>query len=154
MPDLARDAVMDWITVQVPNLPAFCPAPIRAVEDEPDIHAALQALGRACDHEALSGRPLADCLGGGTPAEDLSAVLLQLGPARLLRLLDWLGASADAERAAILRALLNGQTDAARALWTAVAALHRHELLARMFRDDRLAKLLAATTTARLGDAA
>ena len=151
MPDLDRRAVMDWIAVCEPAVAQSCAAPIRAVEDADEIHAALVALGQALDHPAMSGARLAACLQAGEPGKDLQAVLTQLGPARLLRLLRWLGAEGDPDRAEALRALLDGAYGPAAALRAAFQALHRQELLNRIFEEPRLTLLLAATKTAREG---
>ena len=151
MPDLERHAVMDWIAVCEPAIAHSCAIPIRAVEDKEEIHTALVALGRALDHEAMSGARLSACLKTGEPGKDLQAVLTQLGPARLLRLLRWLGAEGDPDRAEALRALLDGAYGPAAALRAAFQALHRQELLKRIFEEPRLTLLLAATKTAREG---
>ena len=151
MPDLERHAVMDWIAVCEPAIAHSCAIPIRTVEDKKEIHTALVALGRALDHEAMSGAWLSACLQTGEPGKDLQAVLTQLGPARLLRLLRWLDADADPNRTDVLRALLDGSYGSAAALQAAFQALHRQELLGRIFEEPRLALLLAATKTAREG---
>ena len=149
MPDLERHAVMDWIAVCAPAIAHSCAIPIRAVEEKEKIHTALVELGRALDHEAISGARLSACLQTGEPGKDLQAVLTQLGPARLLRLLRWL--DADPNRTGVLRALLDGSYGSAAALQAAFQALHRQELLGRIFEEPRLALLLAATKTAREG---
>jgi hypothetical protein len=151
MPDLERLAVMDWIAVCEPAIAHSKPPPIRAVEEEADTHAALIALGRALDLQAGSGAKLAPCLQTGLPGQDLMAVLTQIGPARLLRLLDWLGTGDDPDRTVALRGLLAGDYAPASALQATFQALHRQELLNRMFSESRLALLLAATTAAQKG---
>jgi hypothetical protein len=149
MPDLERHAVMDWVTVCEPAIAYGCAAPIRAVEDEDDIHVALMALGDALDRHAASGAGLLVCLRVGETGRDMQAVLTQLGPARLLRLLHWLSSNGEPDRAEVLRTLLGDTYGSAAVLRATLQTLHRQALLARIFDEPRLRALLAACMAAR-----
>lgn len=152
MPDLDRPPVLDWVAACAPELIAWCSEPVRAIEDEEGVRLALVALGQVFDLPALQDDGLRAVIGAGDAGRDLHAVLLQLGPARLMRLLRWLGAEGGPERAGILEDLLDGTHGSAQGLRTALAALHRRELLDRIFDEDRLQLLLAATNAAREGE--
>ena len=145
MPDLDRVPVLDWVSACAPEVTTWCPAPVRSIEEDREILAALVDLGHALDIP----RQLFE---HGNAAGDLHAVLLQLGPARLLRLLGWLGNEGDEERAAVLAALLGGVHGDAVHLKAIFQALHRRELLGRIFDETRLQLLLAATRTTHEGD--
>ena len=72
-------------------------------------------------------------------------VLAQLGVARMLRLVEWLdgaaGEAADNAQALLLR---SDTTEAGRFIRTVLDALHRQDLLGRIFAPERLQALLAA----------
>ena len=149
MPNLERQAVMDWISVCEPAVSHTCITLIRALEDAPDNRAALVALGDALDHHAATGAGLAGLLQSGEPLQDLQAVMTQLGPARLLRLLHWIAQEDKPDRSEILRMLLGGTDATATSLRATVHALHRMTLLSRIFDETRLEVLLVASKAAR-----
>lgn len=151
MPDLDRTPVMDWVAACTPNLLDWCAEPVRAIEDEQDIRPALVDLGNGLDAPAFEGGGLGAALEGTDIARDLQTALTQLGPARLIRLFRWLGLEGGTERAKILHLLLDARHPDAHALRTALDALNKRELLSRIFDNDRLAELLAATNAAPKG---
>ncbi|MDT8350998.1 hypothetical protein RQ769_14475 [Roseomonas mucosa] len=114
----------------------------RPLEDTPEVRALLSDLGRVL--EATSPERV-----GGSIGEDDGAtareVLAQLGVARMLRLVEWLdgvaGGAAGDVQALLLR---SDTTEAGRFIRTVLDALHRQELLARIFAPERLQALLSA----------
>ncbi len=142
MPDLERSNVLEWLQRTEPRL-AMAEAPlIRSVEDAPKVRTLLADLGRALDAataEQIDSGIVADR--GATARE----VLAQLGVARLLRLVEWLH-DAPANPASDAQALLlrNDTTEAGRFIRTALEALHRQDLLKRIFAPERLQMLLDA----------
>jgi hypothetical protein len=85
--------------------------------------------------------------------EDLREILMQLGVARLLRLLTWLSGESGSDGAKLLTGLFDGAFGAPDILRGTVRALHRQALLARIFDDKRLDALLAASGAAAGEDA-
>jgi hypothetical protein len=75
----------------------------------------------------------------------LRRVLVQLGPARLLRLLHWLSAAGLPDAEKVVGGLLQDDpTGIGQMLRSTIQELHKQELLARLFSRGRLATLLAA----------
>ena len=149
MPSLEKQAVMDWVAACEPAIAGASAAPIREMEDNADIHAALEALGEALDRHAAAGTGLSSCLQAGEPGQDLLAILTQLGPARLLRLFHWLSSGDAPDRQEALRSLLDDAYGSAATLRAMVHALHRQALLASIFDESRLQALLLASRAAR-----
>lgn len=153
MPDLNRIPVMDWVAACAPGLFTWCAEPVRAIEDQEDVRVALADLGSNLDAPCFEGDGLRVAMDGTDATRDLRTVLTQLGPARLLRLLRWLGTEGGPERAAVLQMLLEGSHPDAMAVRAALEALNRRELLDRIFDKERLQQLLVATKTAHEGAA-
>jgi hypothetical protein len=147
MPDLEQQAVTRWFTGLVPDADAGAwPPPLRAIETTDDNAGRLRALGLVLDE--LTSSDLAAVLREATFQEDFRAVLAQLGAARLMRLLHWLGETDAAEPEGIVPALVAGDDEIGRALRAAIAAVTRRALLARIFAPERIAALEAACRTA------
>ena len=151
MPELDRTPVMDWVAACQPGLLAWTDEPVRVIEDDGAVRLALTELGRSLDAIALGNDGLQAAMSGTEAPRDLRTILAQLGPARLLRTVCWLAAEGSPERAAVLHLLLNGPHPDAAALRSALDVLNRRELLARIFSEERLQQLLAATKTATEG---
>lgn len=151
MPELDRTPVMDWVAACQPGLLAWTREPVRAIEDDEAVHLALVELGLGLDAPMLDGGGLQAAMSGTDAPRDLRTILAQLGPARLLRMVCWLAAEGSPERATVLRLLLDGPHPDATALRSALDVLNRRELLARIFSEERLQQLLAATKTATGG---
>lgn len=110
------------------------------------MHPGLLALGGALDAArerdaaALPGR-----LRGDPLRDDLRGALAKLGPARMLRILDWLTESTTLDRRRVLDAILEADpSGAGQALRAAIHDDNRQALLARIFSQERLDTLLAA----------
>ena len=151
MPELDRTPVMDWVAACQPGLLAWTHEPVRAIEDDEAVRLALVELGLSLDAPVFEGGGLQAAMSGTDAPRDLRTVLAQLGPARLLRMVCWLAAVGSPERAAVLHLLLDGPHPDATALRSALDVLNRRELLARIFSEERLQQLLAATKTATEG---
>ena len=148
MPTLETASVLDWLTACEPASARASIAAIQPVETADDSSEALTAFGEALDRFDGNQHTLSACLASGDPGQDLRAVLLQLGAARLLRIIRWLSdeAGPDGERA--LAALLDGAYGTADPLRATLQALHRQALLARIFDEARLRILLVAAKDA------
>jgi len=147
MPDLEQQAVTRWFTGLVPLADAAAwPPPLRAIETTADNAERLRALGLVLDQ--LTSGDLAAVLREATFQEDFRALLAQLGAARLMRLLHWLGENDPAEFVGIVPALVAGDDETGRALCAAIAAVTRRALLARIFAPERVAALEAACRAA------
>ena len=151
MPELDRTPVMDWVAACQPGLLAWTPEPMRNIEDDEAVRLALVELGLSLDAPVFEGDGLQAATSGTDAPRDLRTVLTQLGPARLLRLVCWLASEGSTARAAVLHLLLDGPHPDATALRSALDVLNRRELLARIFSEERLQQLLAATKTATEG---
>ena len=142
---------MDWVAACQPGLLAWTREPVRAIEDDEAVHLTLTELGQSLDDPAFGSGGLLAAMSGTEAPRDLRTILAQLGPARLLRLVCWLAAEGSPERAAVLHLLLDGPHPDAAALRSALDVLNRRELLARIFSEERLQQLLAATKAATEG---
>lgn len=151
MPELDRTPVLDWVHACQPGLLAWTAEPVRAIEDDEDVRLTLVELGRSLDAPAFEGDGLVAAMSGTDAPRDLRTVLLQIGPARLLRLVCWLAAEGSPERTRVLHLLFDGTHPDAAALRSALDVLNKRELLARIFSEERLRQLLAATKTATEG---
>src|SRR5207253_5144759 len=122
--------------------PREWPPPVRAVETESDNPERLQVLGSLL--EQLAERDLRDfstALREAPLRDDLRAVMVQLGAARLMRLLHWLAEIDLPGCDAVISALAGGDDTTGHALRAAIAAVTRRALLRRIFAPDRLAAL-------------
>ena len=150
MPELDRHSVLDWIEACQPGLLSGNAGALRPIEEDEEVRSSLETLGRALDvAEACQGMSAA--MGRGEAPRDFRAVMAQLGPARLLRLVCWLAAEGSPERAGVLHLLFGGPHPDAAALRDALEVLHRRELLTRLFSELRLQQLLVATKTSTEG---
>jgi hypothetical protein len=150
MPDLEQQAVTRWFTGLVPDADAAAwPPPLRAIETTDDNAGRLRALGLILDR--LTSGDLAAVLRETTFQEDFRAVLAQLGAARLMRLLHWLGENDAAAPEGMVPTLVAGDDEIGRALRATIAAVTRRALLARIFAPERIAALEAACRTAFAG---
>ena len=150
MPDLEHRAVTDWLTELRPVVAAQeWPPAVRPLEMEAGHPERLVALGRALDDlEDDHVAELARMLRTPRLAEDLRAVLAQLGAARLLRILHWLPERGIPECNLVIAGLVEGDAPEARAIRAAFAALTRRAILRRIFDPERVALLNAACIAA------
>ena len=146
MPYLDRTTATDWLRACGPVEAADWMAAVRAVEAAEEAPEALTALGLALDGAAAAG-PLVPVLADG-PGRDLCAVLGQLGPTRMLRLLHWLAGEEARDGPEVLKTLLAGGYGPADAVRAVFHTLHRRELLTRMFDPARVEALVRAATAA------
>jgi hypothetical protein len=149
MPALETASVLDWLTACEPATARAPITPIRPIEEGDDSRDGLAALGAALDRFDGAQRTLSACLASGEPGQDLRALLIQLGAARLLRLLRWLSTEAGPDGERVLMALLDGTYGTADPIRATLQALHRQALLARIFDEARLRILLVAAKDAQ-----
>ncbi|MFC0387275.1 type IVB secretion system protein IcmW [Muricoccus vinaceus] len=142
MPDLERSDVLDWLQRTEPRLAGAGVPVFRPVEDTPEVRALLSDLGQAL------GTASAEQIGGGIGQDDGATareVLAQLGVARMLRLMEWLDGGTEAAAVDVQALLLRSDTtEAGRFIRTVLDALHRQDLLGRIFAPERLQALVAA----------
>ena len=148
MPTLEAASVLDWLTACEPAAVRASITAIQPIEEDDDNRDGLAALGQALDRFGGAERTLSSCLASGEPGQDLHAVLIQLGAARLLRLIRWLSDEAGPDGVRVLTALLAGSYGTADPLHATLQALHRQALLARIFDEGRLRILLVAAKDA------
>jgi hypothetical protein len=151
MPNLEHRAVTDWM-FELRSVAAAqeWPPAIRALEAAADHPEQLVHLGRVLDdladqqHMSELGRMLRT-----TPLGDtFTAVLAQLGAARLLRILHWLPEAGIPECKLVIAALVEGSSHDAQAIRAALAALTRRAVLRRIFDPERIALLSEACAIA------
>jgi hypothetical protein len=154
MPNLEQHAVTEWLMALRPATADEWPPPIRSIETEADNAERLQALGSILDGLIPEEvRDLSTALRQAPLRDDLSAVMAQLGAARLMRLLHWLAEIDLPDCPAVISALVGADDGNGDALRAAIAAFTRRALLRRIFAPDRIAALHAACETALEGDA-
>ena len=149
MPTLETASVLDWLTACEPATARASIIAIRPIEEDSGSREGLVALGEALDRFDGAQRMLSACLASGEPGQDLRAVLIQLGAARLLRLIRWLSDEAGPDGERVLAALLDDAYGTADPLRATLQALHRQALLARIFDEARLRILLVAAKDAQ-----
>ena len=145
MPDLDEDRVTAWLQRAAHGDDCW-PPPVRPIEQAAGTPDRLASLGHSLDAASADPEALGRALCDGPLRSDVRSVLAQLGPARLLRILHWLG-EGRTEHEAMLALLTDDHADAA-ALRSAIDNLVRQATLARLFDRSRIAALAAAVTTA------
>jgi hypothetical protein len=143
MPELDQKAIDEWLaSIKPPGGGPEWPPPIRPIETDAEIAPRLQALGRALDRAAQADkRGLSATLQADPMPGHLRAVIEQLGAGRMLRLLNWLAESGLPDAPIIINALLQAHAPSRDALRTAILAVTRHAMLARIFAPARVAVL-------------
>lgn len=146
MPDLSKSTVLKWLGDQDTGIASLWGGPTRPIEDDADVHSALGEMGAELDRSLNSdASKLSAALQERPTVGSLRRILVQLGPARLFRVLHWLSAAGLPEAEKVLGGLLQDEpTGVGRMLREAIQEMHRQELLARLFSRGRLEALLAA----------
>ena len=149
MPDLERVAVVEWLKELRPEAVSLeWPPAIRPNETERGVSVQLQALGAALDRfEKSDLQALARALQANPLRDDLTAVLAQLGAARMLRVMHWLAETGMPEVHTVMGALVQADSPGSNALRAAVDAVTRGALIRRMFAPERVSALEAACET-------
>lgn len=145
MPDLDHAAVSGWLSARDPVAAALArPGPVDA--DDRALAALLRlgvALDKAAERDAAA---LAEALCEEETSVRLRSALAQIGTARRLRLLEWLGEAGLPNGRALLAAMGDGPGGAFQR--AELAALERRAILARVFAPERVAELRAACAEA------
>lgn len=145
MPDLDHAAVSGWLLARDPEAAAL--ARLGPVDADERALAALLRLGVALDKAAeRDATVLVDALCEPETSARLRSVLAQIGTARRLRLLEWLGEAGLPNGRALVAAMGNGPDGAFQR--AELAVLRRRAVLARVFAPGRIAELRAACAEA------
>ena len=146
MPNLEQHAVTGWLTELRPSAAANeWPPPVRAIETEADNPERLQALGSLLDQLAQRDlEELSNALRGVPLRDNMRSVLVQLGAARLMRLLHSLAEIEIPDCHAVISTLAASDDATGHALRAAITAVTRRALLRRIFAPDRIAALRIA----------
>jgi hypothetical protein len=146
MPDLSKAKVETWLATQDSEVAKRWGGAVRPIEDDADVRNALREMGHTLDQSLNkdAGR-LSATLQDAPTQVGFRRVLVQLGPARLFRLLHWLSAAGLPDAEKVVGGLLQDEpSGVGQMLRAAVQEMHRQELLARLFSRGRLELLLAA----------
>ena len=146
MPDLSKTTVETWLETQDSQVAKLWGGAVRPIEDDADVRSALSDMGNTLDHSLNKDAGKLSAALRDTPTQaTLRSVLVQLGPARLFRLLHWFSAAGLPEADKVLGGLLQDEpSGVGKMLRQAVQEMQRQELLARLFSRGRLETLLAA----------
>jgi len=146
MPDLSKTTVETWLETQDSQVAKLWGGAVRPIEDDADVRSALSEMGNTLDHSLNKDAGKLSAALRDTPTQaTLRSVLVQLGPARLFRLLHWFSAAGLPEADKVLGGLLQDEpSGVGKMLRQAVQEMNRQELLARLFSRGRLETLLAA----------
>ena len=146
MPDLSKATVMTWLDDQDAGIANLWGGPVRPIEDDADVRSALSEMGDALDRSLnKDASKLSTTLREEPTQTGLRRVLVQLGPARLFRLLYWLSAAGLPEADKVLSGVLQDEpSGVGQMLRSAIQEMHRRELLTRLFSPGRLKTLLTA----------
>ena len=146
MPDLSRTKVETWLESQDSEMAKLWGGAVRPIEDDADVRSALSEMGHTLDQSLnKDAGKLSSTLQSNPAQAALRNVLVQLGPARLFRLLHWLSAAGLPDAEKVVSGLLQDEPSGiGQMLRAAVQEMHRQELLARLFSRGRLETLLAA----------
>lgn len=146
MPDLTAAATEGWFREHEPDSAQAGLQPFRPNEDNRGVADALAAFGDALGR-ALTNHPTVVCdFLGRDGAASFQTLLLQLGPARALRILTAV-ADASPHGGPTVSALRPDAGSAPVAL--ALAEVNRRSLLARIFAEDRLERACAIASSVR-----
>lgn len=150
MPNLQQNAVTDWLVAIHPaRSQSEWPPSVRPIEMQDEAPELLGELGELLSPSGDDHiKELSRALRSHVLLSLLRETLAQLGAARLFRLLHWLGEREVPDSHLFVAALVEGNSDEARALRSAISAFTRRVLLTRLFAPDRLAALQAAAETA------
>ena len=146
MPDLSKTKVETWLESQGSGVAKLWGGAVRPIEDDADVRSALSEMGHTLDRSINkdAGKLSATLQSNPTQAA-LRNILVQLGPARLFRLLHWFSAAGLPDAGKVVGGLLQDEPSGiGQMLRAAVQEMHRQELLARLFSRGRLEILLAA----------
>lgn len=142
MPSLSLPDVTAWIRAVEPSETDRLCRPA-AVDADPESLALLQEFGLALDAAAFENRDRLDATLITVPTlAMLRQALEQIGPARRVRLIDWMNVSLPGGEA-LVAAILGDEQDGS-FLRSEMLALHRRAVLARIFGQDRVQQLLEA----------
>lgn len=142
MPSLSLPDVTAWVRAVEPSEADRLCRPA-AVDADPESLALLQEFGLALDAAASEDREQLNTSLGAVPTLALlRKALEQIGPARRVRLIDWINISLPGGEA-LVAALLGDEQDGG-FLRSEMIALHRRAVLARIFGADRVQQLLEA----------
>ena len=146
MPDLSKQTVLTWLGDQDTGVATLWGGPIRSIEDDADVRSALTELGEVLDNSfSKDAGGLSITLQEEACQTRLRRILVQLGTARLFRLLGWFSTAGLPEGDKVVSGLLQDEpTGAGQMLRSAAQELQRQELLTRLFSRSRLETLVAA----------
>jgi len=147
MPDLSTEGIQRWIAdYRRTPTEADKRQGIRDIERLHPVEQALTSLGHALDRARESDlSAFRTALVEPSVRDALRRIMAQLGPNRMLRLLDWLSSDETPEATEVLKNLFNSFSDInVLAMRERLQQLHRSELLNRLFDADRVGSLLSA----------
>ena len=153
MPDLSTDTVTTWLHEREPAIAADAAGSGPPPEDHATVQPSVLRLGALLD-AALARSPdrLKDRLREEQVQHHTRVALAQIGIGRRLRLLHWLTEIPGLED--VPTSLMAADTsDTGAFLRAEIRRLHRRTLLNRIFSQERIAALLAASTQAALSEA-
>ena len=150
MPDMRTSVAIDWLEAVRPvHLSGAWPPPIRPLERTAEATALLVEFGLLLDQEAdRAPEALAAFLLESENVDELQQALAQLGAARPLSIFHWLRRTGLTGHLVMEKALLEGDTPAARALFATITTVARQATLKRLISSERLEELLSATDIA------
>jgi len=149
MPNLERTAVTTWLTELRPDMASVeWPTAVRPVEEVQAVAAQLSTLGETFDRLAQEDlQVLAQALRENPLRDDLTAVLAQLGAARVLRVMHWLAETGMPDVHNVMGALMQANSRPARTLRATIDAVTHRALVRRMFAPERITAVEAACET-------
>ena len=149
MPDLERRAVIAWLAEVRPDTAGHdWPPAIRSVETSLDALDRLALIGRLLDSVPDDALPELAALLQGQALDSMRAIMAQLGAARALRIVHWLGERDLPNSHLVLAALIEGDDADCNALRATLAAVTRRAVVQRLFSAERIAALEAACEVA------
>jgi hypothetical protein len=146
MPDLEDEAIGRWLEQHGSAAIGAEPREPWLLDDDPDVLPRVFRIGEALD-EAKDGDAagLAALLASDNPAARLSTILLHISPGRRVRVLHWLSEPSLEGGPAIVAALLGHERKGPGAtLRQWILDMHRRDLLASLFAEERIDQLLRA----------
>lgn len=146
MPDLDSSAIADWIGEFSPILDVPDDVGRLALEADPPCEQAIRNFGTSldCAHDT-DPQKLSEMLREDAIIPLLANVLARLSLARQARIFHWISAAGMPNGHALIRKLAKSSEDGAgEAIRESMIILHRQDLLAQIFSQDRLASLLEA----------
>ena len=144
MPELDFGTAAAWVAAAEPASLGLSRQPPTALEQHPEVDAAILRLGQVLDRTGLRSDSLEAVLTAADGRGDLGRILAQLGSVRVARIIGWVVSEAPGDRDLLAGMLLSPDNPDAAYIRACMAAPERTTTLSRICGMERLKALADA----------